>query len=178
MTARLADPPVLETRHLTLRAPRMEDFDAWAAFVGSDRGVFIGGPLDLGNAWRGFAHVAGMWALRGYGSFVFCLRGSDAPLGMTGPWHPADWPEREIGWTVWDAAHEGKGLAFEAATAARAFAYGSLGWPTAVSYIARGNARSVALAARLGARLDPDAAHPHADDPDVLVYRPPAPEAA
>ena len=176
MTARLADTPVLEAERLTLRAPRMADFDAWVDFSGSNRARYIGGPLDLCKAWRAFAHIAGQWALRGYGSFIFCLKGSDAPLGMSGPWHPADWPEREIGWTVWDAAAEGKGFAFEAATAARAWAYDHLGWPTAVSYIDEDNARSIALAERLGATLDPDAALPAGHD-GVLVYRHPSPEA-
>ena len=42
------------------------------------------------------------------------------------------------------------------------------------SYVFRGNARSRALAERLGARLDMPADW---DDPDTLVYRHPRPEA-
>jgi RimJ/RimL family protein N-acetyltransferase len=93
---------------------------------------------------------------------------------MAGPWYPADWSEPELGWTLWSAAHEGKGYAHEAAVAARAHAYSVLGWTTAVSYIDPDNARSIALAERLGATLDPDAAH---HNPADLVYRHPAPEA-
>ena len=177
MTARLANIPTLETERLTLRGPAMEDFEPWAAFAMSDRARHIGGPYTYGTAWRAFCHVAGQWALRGYGSFIFCLKGSDTPLGMSGPWHPADYPEREIGWTIWAAENEGKGYAYEAAQAGRRYAYDTLGWPTAVSYIEKGNTNSVALAERLGATLDPDAQAPHDNDPNVLVYRHPAPEA-
>jgi RimJ/RimL family protein N-acetyltransferase len=132
--------------------------------------------MDLGKAWRGFCHVVGMWALRGFGSFVFAPKAGGAPLGMAGPWHPADWPEREIGWTVRAPEAEGKGFAFEAAQAARGYAYDVLGWQTAVSYIAPGNVHSIRLAERLGARLDPAAAAPHPED-GTLVYRHPGPEA-
>ena len=176
MTARLIDIPTLETERLTLRGPRMEDFGAWSAFAASDRARFIGGPFDVGKGWRAFAHVAGQWALRGYGSFIFCLRGSDAPLGMCGPWHPAEWPEKEIGWSIWDAGAEGKGFAYEAAREARRFAYQVLGWTTAVSYVDKNNDRSVALAERLGATLDESAARPEGPA-DMRVYRHPAPEA-
>ena len=178
MTARLADTPVLETERLVLRAPQMADWERWRAFTEDERSRFIRGgePMELGKAWRAFAHVTGMWALRGYGSFVFCLKGSDDALGMTGPWHPMDWPERELGWTVWQAGAEGKGYACEAAARARDFAFRDLGWDTAVSYIDPANARSVALAERLGCTLDTGAATPFAETP-TLVYRHPRPEA-
>ncbi|MEY4982233.1 MAG: hypothetical protein RIR62_499, partial [Pseudomonadota bacterium] len=93
---------------------------------------------------------------------------------MTGPWFPETWPEREIGWSVWNPAAEGKGFAFEAAGAARDFAYRALGWTTAVSYVAAGNARSRALALRLGAVVDADA--PSIGEPPCLVFRHPAPD--
>ncbi|MGI9393987.1 MAG: GNAT family N-acetyltransferase, partial [Boseongicola sp.] len=91
-------------------------------------------------------------------------------------WYPEDWPEPEIGWTVWAAEAEGEGFAFEAAKAARDFAFRELGWTTAVSYIDDGNDRSVALAERLGAWRDDAAETPDNDEPPVLVYRHPVPE--
>jgi len=166
----LSPTPSLTTARLTLRAPQAADWPAWRAFAASDRARFVGGPIDEAKAWRAFGHVIGMWVLRGYGSFVFHETGSDQPLGMCGPWRPADWPEPEIGWTVWTAAAEGRGYAHEAATAARAHAFSALNWPTAVSYIDPGNARSIGLALRLGAVMDPTAPHPPFDTP-VLVYR-------
>ena len=61
-----------------------------------------------------------------------------------------------------------------AAEAARTHVFETLGWDTAVSYIDPQNARSIALAERLGAVRDDSAARPHPDD---LVYRHPKPEA-
>jgi len=166
----LTPTPILHTERLTLRAPRATDWPAWRDFAASDRARFVGGPIDEAKAWRAFGHVIGMWVLRGYGSFVLTETGSDEPLGMCGPWHPADWPEPELGWTVWSTDAEGRGFAFEAATAARAHAFDDLHWSTAVSYIDPDNARSIALAQRLGAIMDP-AAVPPPSDKSVLVFR-------
>ncbi len=176
MTALLTNIPTLETERLILRAPGMQDWEAWLAFCLDDRSRFVrADDIDEGKAWRAFCHVAGMWALRGYGSFVITAKGADTALGLTGPWHPIDWPERELGWTIWSAAAEGQGYAYEAARAARDYAFGTLGWTTAVSYIDPENTRSIALAERLGAVRDPSAKVPHPEDP-CLVYRHPAPE--
>lgn len=172
MTPHLADTPVLETERLSLRAPQPGDYDAWKAFYLSDRAEFIGGGPDqtAGIAWRAFCHIIGMWAVRGFGSFIVTRKGEDTPVAMTGPWYPDDWPEFELGWTVWDPALEGTGLAYEAAQEARRYAYGVLGWKQPVSYIHRDNARSIALAKRLGAVLDERAPAPHSSD---VVYRHP-----
>ncbi len=167
--------PTLTTPRLKLRPPQADDWPAFAAFMASERAQFVGGPADIGKAWRAFGHVAGHWVLRGFGSFVFTRRDNDSALGLTGPWYPADWPEHEIGWTVWDPDAEGQGLAAEAAAHAREHAYTALGWTTAVSYIAPANARSIALAQRLGAVLDTAADAP---DDTALVYRHPAPGTA
>jgi len=165
----MIDAPGIETDRLSLRAPRAMDWDAWAAFARSDRACFVGGPFAPGTAWRAFAHVVGHWVLRGFGMFVVTPRGSDRPLGMAGPWYPADWPEPEIAWSLWSAEAEGKGYAFEAAQAARDHACRALGWSTAVSYIDPANTRSIRLAQRLGAVHDPEAAAPAGSA--CLVYR-------
>jgi RimJ/RimL family protein N-acetyltransferase len=121
-------------------------------------------------------HLTGHWVHRGFGMFILAERSApDTPLGMAGPWFPESWPEPEIAWSLWTPAAEGRGLAHEAAGAALAYAFGTLGWTTAVSYIHPGNARSIALAERLGARRDAGADHPNPDEP-CLVYRHPAPE--
>ena len=62
----------------------------------------------------------------------------------------------------------------EAARALRDWAYATQGWTTLVSHVHPENARSIRLAERLGARLDPSAPHPE-DDP-CIVYRHPGPE--
>jgi RimJ/RimL family protein N-acetyltransferase len=171
----LAPTPVLTTERLILRAPQGGDFAAWSAFATSDRALFIGGPHDRQGAWRAWGHVIGHWAMRGYGMFVFAGRDAAAtPLGMAGPWYPEGWPEREIGWTLWSGAGEGKGFAREAAEAARDHVFAALGWDTAVSYIRPDNSRSIALAERLGAVQDRAAACP--EGKACLVYRHQRPE--
>ena len=166
--------PILETERLVLRGPAPRDLDAFTAFMTSDRSRFVGGPVEPGRAWRGFAAQIGQWALRGYGHWIVTRRGDDRALGFVGCWHPGDWPEREIGWSMFEGA-EGRGYAAEAARAARACAYRRFGWTTAVSYVDPENARSRRLAERLGCAPDPNAAQPPGGG--AIVYRHPAPEA-
>lgn len=177
MMARLVDTPVLTTPRLTLRAPRADDFEVFAPFVMSDRARFIGGGADKdrGHAWRVLAILVGHWALRGFGTFVLEDRETGQPLGSAGPWFPGDWPERELGWTLWTAGAEGRGLAAEAVRELRRHVYADLGWPTAVSYIDPLNARSRALARRVGCVLDATAPRPDRD-PVLEVWRHPARE--
>jgi len=168
------DIPEIETDRLILRGPKPGDWDADRAFRLSDRSRFVGGPYTAMAAWRGFASRWGHWAIRGFGPFIVTLKGSDEALGFVGPLFPEGWAEPELGWVLFEAA-EGKGIAHEAALAARAYVYGSLGWTTAISYIAPENTRSRTLAERLGCTLDPDVPHPF--DTPCLVYRHPGPEA-
>lgn len=172
----LGNAPILHTSRLTLRAPGPQDWPAFRDFIAHPRSAFIrGDDMDEGKSWRAFCHLIGTWVARGYGSFVFTLKDKDQALGLTGPWHPIDWPEAELGWTVWSPEAEGKGFAFEAASAARDHAFGDLGWTTAVSYIDPANSRSIALAKRLGATRDAAAAPPPGDK-ETLVFRHPRPE--
>ncbi|WP_333834275.1 GNAT family N-acetyltransferase [Rubrimonas sp.] len=180
MTLALREPalpaiPVIETERLRLRAPRLSDFDAYAAFCASPRSAGVGGPYSRGDAFQRFAALIGHWALRGFGRFMVADRASDAPLGVVGPMHPIEWPEPEIAWSVFDHA-EGRGVAHEAALAARRFAYETLRWSTAVSLTAPDNLRSQALARRLGCERDGVFEHPEFGA--LLIWRHPAPEAA
>ncbi len=164
--------PELRTERLLLRPHRVEDFDRLAALYETPRSKHIGGPLTRGEAWRGFAGDVGSWALLGFGTWAIEVRADGAYAGQIGLNHPADFPEREIGWVLWEE-FQGKGYAFEAAMCARDFAYRQLGWTTVVSYIDPDNERSIGLAKRMGATLDPDAPTPN--DEGCLVYRHPAP---
>ena len=178
MIASLSNTPVLTTERLLIRAPEGKDVEATIPFLMTDRARFVGGGADCdpGRAWRIFSTLSGHWVLHGYGSFVYCDRETGRQIGAAGPWFPGDWPEREFGWTVWSEADEGRGYAFEAMVAIRDFAFGALGWDTAVSYIDPANSRSRALAERLGCTLDEGAQVPHPSDP-CLVYRHPHPGA-
>jgi RimJ/RimL family protein N-acetyltransferase len=114
-------------------------------------------------------------ALNGFGRWIVADRATDAALGVVGPFFPADWPEPEIAWSVFAEA-EGRGIAFEAASAARAFAYDRLGWTTAISLIAPENIRSAALARRLGCRED--GTHDHPVHGAIPIWRHPGPAEA
>lgn len=150
----LSNTPVLETERLILRVPRLEDYEGYAAYMQQARSSFVGGPLERDMSWRAFAGSVGHWVLRGYGLFVVTDRESGERYGMVGLLNPEGWPEPEIGWSLWHSDHEGKGIAREAAEAARAYAYDVLGWKTAISLIAPDNHPSQALARRLGAVVD------------------------
>lgn len=159
MTAAVTDIPVIKTPRLILRAPRAADFDRYAAFRASPRSRGTGGPFTRAQAFEQFCAIVGHWTLRGFGRWLVADRQSDAPLGVVGLFHPEDWPEPEIGWSLFDGA-EGHGYAFEAALASRAYAYDRLGWTRVISLIAPDNLRSLALARRVGARHEGDYSHP------------------
>ncbi|HMO06724.1 MAG TPA: GNAT family N-acetyltransferase [Paracoccaceae bacterium] len=142
--------PTLSTARLTLRAPRLADFEHRAAFYASDRSVWEDGPLDRAQAWRVFASDVGQWPLMGYGPFSVDHRGGY--VGEVGIYHAADFPEPELGWFVTPEA-EGKGIAAEAARAVMVWARANFGWEQLVNYIDPGNARSIALGLRLGGRI-------------------------
>lgn len=167
--------PMIETERLILRRPEPRDEDAYVAFGSSENGQNVGGNGSRYRAWQMFAVELGHWAIRGWGPFAVDLRETGNSVGWIGPWHPLGNPEPEIGWMVWADA-EGKGIAREAAEAARQHAYTTLGWTTAVSYMFPGNTRSIALAERLGAERDEAADLPEGDTPETcFVYRHPSP---
>lgn len=167
--------PTIETERLRLRAAKMSDFDAYAAFrTDPVRTEGVGGPCTRAAAFDKLAEIIGHWSLRGFGRWMIADKATDAPLGVAGPYHPDDWPEREIAWSVFANA-EGKGIAYEASMASLKYAYETLGWNTAVSCVTPGNDRSVALAERMGATREDD--FTTVDGMVLQVYRHLSPEA-
>ncbi|MEM1272841.1 MAG: GNAT family N-acetyltransferase [Pseudomonadota bacterium] len=146
--------PTLTTERLILRAPQKADFEAYCAFMTSDRS-HIPDP-NVRTVWHLFATEFFGWCLNGIGHWIIALKNGPA-IGVTGLSHPAYYPEPEMGWALYDG-FEGQGYATEAARAARGWASGKI--TSLVSYIAPGNARSVAVARRLGAWEDPEATLP------------------
>jgi RimJ/RimL family protein N-acetyltransferase len=163
MTVALIGTPVLETPRLILRAPVLADFDAYADFFASPRSDLVGGPTERARCWRYFGHHVGHWALRGFGTFFLQPKSGGPAIGMIMAWQPESYPEREVGWCIFDSAAEGRGYIREAAARVLDHVFHDLGWATAVSYIDPANIRSARVAASLGAALDP-AAPP--DDPE------------
>ena len=159
--------PTLRTERLVLRPHRAEDFEPYAAFMASPRAVHLGGPMTRVQAWQSFASDVAQWALHGHGALMVTLAGTGEAAGQVILNRLPHFPEVEIGWLAFDG-HEGRGLLFEAATAFRDWARQAVAPPSLVSYVSPGNARSIALALRLGAVRDDEAARP---GPDDLVYR-------
>ena len=146
--------PVLETERLRLRGPETRDAEAVIAFLlDKERAELFGHYENRGNAWRWFALMVGHWHIHGYGYFIIADKNTDEAIGLCGIWNPEGWPEPEIGWVVF-SGHEGKGIAFEAATCVRDYAYTDLGFETLTSNIVPGNTRSVKLAERMGAAYE------------------------
>ncbi|MEM8979995.1 MAG: GNAT family N-acetyltransferase [Pseudomonadota bacterium] len=151
--------PELLTRDLRLRLPRMDDFETYAAFRGSQRSATVGGPFSVEQAFGSLAEIIGQWQLRGYGRWLVADRASDEPLGIIGHYHPMDWPEVEIGWSLFNQA-EGRGVATQAAKAVRQYTHETLKWAPIASLITDENTRSRALAERLGCSPEDTFAHP------------------
>ncbi|MEO1312920.1 MAG: GNAT family N-acetyltransferase [Pseudomonadota bacterium] len=156
--------PVLQTQRLTLRSPKMSDFDAFAAFHASPRAEGTGGRLDARTAFRTFAAIPGHWHLMGFGWWM--IEHDGQPIGYTGIHDPAYKIGPELGWVIFEGA-EGQGFAHEAATAALAYARQCLRPTRLLSHIIKGNTRSERLARALGATPDPQAEAP---DSDITVW--------
>ena len=148
-----ANVPMIRTGRLILRAVRLEDFPGYASILCTDRGRFAGGPLSRADAWSDFAALSAGWVLHGHGGWAVADSATGGLLGfvLLGL-EPGD-VEIELGY-LFLADAEGQGFATEAAAAARDWAFNTLGLHTFVSYIASKNARSIALAERLGAVED------------------------
>lgn len=152
--------PELETARLRLSPWRADHHDAYAALCANAKTQrFLGGVFGRDDAWRRIAMFVGHWQLRGFGNWALELKDTGTFVGYAGLWQPSGWPEPEIMWGLVEA-HEGKGLATEAATRAREHAFRVLGWPTAVSYINPQNEPSRRVAIRLGASLQPNQLSP------------------
>jgi RimJ/RimL family protein N-acetyltransferase len=145
--------PSLRTERLRLRAFRRDDLDAYAAMCADAevmRHIGSGGPVERDVAWRHLALFLGHWPLQGHGMWAVERRADGRLIGRVGYLSPEGWPGVELGWLLARDAW-GQGLAFEAAKAALAFGRAELGLDTVISLIRAENARSVALALRLGA---------------------------
>jgi RimJ/RimL family protein N-acetyltransferase len=142
-------PPSLHTGRLSLRALRLADFDAFAALHAAPHARFMWALTSRDAAWDRFLALAGEWAIRGAGTWAIADRTTDAFLGHAGFLHPHDAPETELGWAL-TADAEGKGLAAEAALAARDWGRRN-GIASPVSHVDARNLRSLRLAERLGA---------------------------
>lgn len=142
--------PILFTERLILRLPVASDLDGWAAMAADAEAMrFIGGAKSRPECWRDLCAMRGAWDIRGFAMFSVIERDTGRWVGRIGPWEPEGWPGKEVGWGV-SNAFAGKGYAHEAAVACMDYAVDVLGWTQIIHSIDPDNARSIALAKRLG----------------------------
>ena len=170
MTAPLTSAPRLETERLILRGPARADLPHFARFLTTS--PQLAALDDLGSeedAWYFTLSGVGHWHWHGYGFFTLQTRDDETPLGRVGLLNHHGWAEVELAWHLFPEA-TGQGYATEAASAVRDWAAASLGLRALVSYIARRNAPSQAVARRLGAR---NTGTPAAHDAEAEIWRHP-----
>lgn len=146
--------PTLGTERLILRPWRAEDIRPFAELCADAELMrYVGGVMDPIAAWRRMAAYTGHWQLRGYGPFALEDKATGQLAGYSGVFDPDGWPEREINWGLC-RPFLGRGLVTEAARRVRRYAYETLGFETITSCIDLDNRASIAVATRLGAKLD------------------------
>lgn len=148
--------PVVETPRLRLRGPRLADFDAYAAMWADERvTAYIGGkPRTRNESWARFIGMHGLWALCGFGYWLFADRQSDALIGVGGlASFERGLPDLdgvpEAGWAIAPDAW-GKGLATEAMAAALHWSDSVLKAPIVRCIIDPGHGASEKVAGKLG----------------------------
>jgi RimJ/RimL family protein N-acetyltransferase len=149
----LIEIPTLTTHRLRLRAFRASDLDACAAMRANPEVVrYLGTgrtstPVEV---WRTMAMFLGQWVLRGYGVWACEKIDGGAFIGHVGIFHPLDWPEPEIIYSL-DQPFWRQGFATEAAGAARDWLFDHFPLLRAASFIRPDNLASKRVAERLGA---------------------------
>jgi RimJ/RimL family protein N-acetyltransferase len=151
--------PALRSERLLLRRWRAEDIEPFAA-INADPEVMehFPAPLSRAESEALIARIEQSFETRGYG--LWAVEGAAGPdrgrlAGFTGlnavpaamPFAPAV----EVGWRL-GREFWGRGFASEAATAALAFGFGTLGLDSIVSFTAKANERSQRVMLRIGMR--------------------------
>ncbi len=169
-TAHQAVLPVIKTERLTLRAPMMSDFPVWRELLVPDTEGFLGGPRTEEEAWEEFCVSVAGWLLHGHGLWTVELNETNTVAGFV--LLGLEWQdlEPELGWMLLPE-YRGKGIAYEAAQAARSHGLSLFGDGGFVSYVASDNAPSNRLAERLGARRDGAAETEIGDHDQTRVWR-------
>jgi len=155
---------MIETARLHLRVPEDADADAWTAMLGDPEVARYLGP-PLGSREAVAAHIRAIresHATDGFGGLAMERKDDGRVIGRSGfmvwdtrTWQPRalaeaqDHAEVEIGWTLardcW-----GIGYATEAGGACRDHGFAVLGLDRIAAVINPANARSIAVAQRLG----------------------------
>jgi RimJ/RimL family protein N-acetyltransferase len=145
--------PTVTTARLRLRAFHASDLDAYAGMQANPevmRYLVTGRTSTRVEVWRTMATSLGAWVLRGYGMWACEKTDDGAFVGSVGIFHPLDWSEPEIAYSL-DRPYWGYGLATEAAAAARDWLFKNFSFERAASFIRPENLASKRVAQRLDA---------------------------
>ena len=152
-----ASAPTLETERLILRGFRKDDLDAHAATLGDCEVMrHVGGKaVSREDSWRRMMAGVGSWTMLGMGPWAVELKAEARLVGHCGFFqfereiHPLMAGEPEMGW-IFDRSVHGRGIAFEACSAALAWGDRALAAKSYPAIIDPDNAPSIKLAERLG----------------------------
>jgi RimJ/RimL family protein N-acetyltransferase len=146
--------PEVETERLILRGFTEADVEGLFALA---QDPLIAEYLTYNNlglreaCWRSVGLWIGHWVLRGFGLWAVEERATGTLVGRIGLWEPEGWPGTEVGWLL-GRDFWGKGYATEAARASMDWGFSYLAIEELVSVIRPDNARSIAVAERIGER--------------------------
>ena len=145
----------LETDRLILRMWCEDDLEPYAKLCADPEVMrYLGGKTyTRSETWRHMAFLIGHWHLRGYGLWAIEEKLSGHFVGRIGFLNPEGWPGFEIGWTL-GREFWGKGYATEGARRALEYAFEDLDKDHVISLIHPENQASIAVAKRLGEKLE------------------------
>jgi RimJ/RimL family protein N-acetyltransferase len=169
--------PTLETERLILREFRKDDLDAHAATLGDEEVMrHIGGKaMSREDSWRRLMAGVGSWTLNGMGPWAVELKSDGRMVGHCGFFEferamsPSIVGEPEMGW-IFDRSVHGEGIAYEACSAALAWADREISAESYPAIIDLENFASMKLAERLGFVRQADATY---RDAAIAFYRRP-----
>jgi RimJ/RimL family protein N-acetyltransferase len=148
-------PRELRTERLSLTPFAAADGEALAAINADPEVTRYLSPLDHAGSLAQAERFALHWDEHGFGLWALRRLGEDIPIGFTGLSIPLQFPALlpavEVGWRLRRDAW-GKGYASEAARPAVHHGFADLGLDEVISLVHAQNARSLAVAARLGLR--------------------------
>jgi RimJ/RimL family protein N-acetyltransferase len=167
--------PTLTTERLVLRPFRADDVEPLLGIMRTEEvraSLHVPETYDRAAAWGTLLAFAGLWELRGLGQWAVEERAGGRFVGRAGLyWRTEDaWPGVEVGWML-DPSVWGRGYATEAGMRAVRFGFEELGESSLYSVILGGNARSQAVARRLGFAPFEERVLPHFPSEPHMVWR-------
>jgi len=156
----------IETDRLLLRPLAINDLDEFVAMHAMPEVAQTMGPFDRDAAAARLERNEREWQERGYGLVALLERGTGRFVGRSGLKYWPQFDEAEVGWVL-RADAWGHGFATEAGRACLDWGFRAFEFPYITAMITPENARSIAVATRLGMR---PVREDHLVDLPVVVY--------